>query len=130
MMKTFHGKRTQLSSSRKFFFNYSTKFLWAFRRALHTASSELAGNSKAKQSSPATRHGGAWLETRYSSYTFMTSVLDGVSGQCHFPAAVCSGEGPPVPTVHEAGWAPEPVWTQKLEEKSFSPAGNRTPIAR
>jgi hypothetical protein len=34
----------------------------------------------------------------------------------------------PVPTVQEAGWAPEPVWTQSLEEKSFAPAGDRTPI--
>jgi hypothetical protein len=28
-------------------------------------------------------------------------------------------EGPPVPIVQEAGWAPEPVWTQRLEEKSY-----------
>jgi hypothetical protein len=27
-------------------------------------------------------------------------------------------------------WAPEPVRTQRLEEKSFAPAGDRTPIAR
>jgi hypothetical protein len=26
---------------------------------------------------------------------------------------------PSVPIVQEAGWAPEPVWTQRLEEKSF-----------
>jgi hypothetical protein len=36
----------------------------------------------------------------------------GVSGQCHAPAALLPpGKGPPVPTVQEAGWAPEPVWT-------------------
>jgi hypothetical protein len=35
-----------------------------------------------------------------------------------------------VPIVHEAGWAPEPVWTQRLEEKFFASAGDRTPIAR
>jgi hypothetical protein len=29
------------------------------------------------------------------------------------------GKGPPVPTAQEAGWAPEPVWTQGLEEKSI-----------
>jgi hypothetical protein len=28
-------------------------------------------------------------------------------------------ERTPVPIVQEAGWAPEPVWTQRLEEKSF-----------
>jgi hypothetical protein len=39
------------------------------------------------------------------------------------------GKGPPVPIVQEAGWAPEPVWTQGLEEKSFGPAGDRTPYS-
>jgi hypothetical protein len=37
----------------------------------------------------------------------------GVSGQHHAPAALL----PPVPIGQEAGWAPEPVWTQRLEEK-------------
>jgi hypothetical protein len=55
----------------------------------------------------------------------------GVSGQRHAPAALLpSGKGPPVPIVQEAGWAPEPVWTQRLEEQSIAPAGDRTPIAR
>jgi hypothetical protein len=27
--------------------------------------------------------------------------------------------GPPVPIVQDVGWAQEPVWTQRLEEKSF-----------
>jgi hypothetical protein len=44
--------------------------------------------------------------------------------------ALPPGKGPSVPTVQEAGWAPEPVWTQRLEGKSFAPAGDRTPIAR
>jgi hypothetical protein len=39
-------------------------------------------------------------------------------------------KGPPVAIVQEAGWVPEPVWTQRLEEKSFAPAGDRIPIAR
>jgi hypothetical protein len=55
----------------------------------------------------------------------------GVSGQRHAPAALLPpGKGPPVPIVQEAGWAPELVWTQRLEEKSFAPVGDRTPIAR
>jgi hypothetical protein len=29
------------------------------------------------------------------------------------------GESTPVPVVQEAGWASEPVWTQRLQEKSF-----------
>jgi hypothetical protein len=32
--------------------------------------------------------------------------------------ALPSGKEPPVPLGQEAGWAPEPVWTQRLEEKS------------
>jgi hypothetical protein len=40
----------------------------------------------------------------------------GMSGQRHSP----------VPIVQEAGWAPEPVWTQRLEGKSFASAGDRT----
>jgi hypothetical protein len=39
--------------------------------------------------------------------------------------ALVPGKGPMVPIVQGAGWAPEPVWTQRLEEKSF-----RTSIAR
>jgi hypothetical protein len=55
----------------------------------------------------------------------------GVSDQRHAPAALLPpGKGPTVPIVQEAGWAPELVWTQRLEEKSFAPAGDRTPIAR
>jgi hypothetical protein len=54
----------------------------------------------------------------------------GVSGQLHAPAALLlPGKGPPVPIVQEAGWAPEPVWSQRIEEKSFAPAEDRTPIA-
>jgi hypothetical protein len=49
-----------------------------------------------------------------------------VSGQLHDPAALY----PRGTIVQEAGWAAEPVWTQRLEEKSFAPAGDRTPIAR
>jgi hypothetical protein len=30
---------------------------------------------------------------------------------------ITPGKGPPVPIVQEAGWAPEPVWTQRIEEK-------------
>jgi hypothetical protein len=45
----------------------------------------------------------------------------GVSGQRHAPAALYPpGKEPPVPIVQEAGWAPEPVWIQRLEEKFFA----------
>jgi hypothetical protein len=35
------------------------------------------------------------------------------------PAALNPEERIPVHIRQEAGWAPEPVWTQRLEEKSF-----------
>jgi hypothetical protein len=44
----------------------------------------------------------------------------GVSGQRHALAEMLApGKGPPVPIGQEAGWAPEPEWTQRLEEKSL-----------
>jgi hypothetical protein len=58
---------------------------------------------KAKQSSPATRHGGVWGERRYSSYSFTTSAVDGVSGQRHASAVLCPGERTPG-THCTGGW--------------------------
>jgi hypothetical protein len=43
----------------------------------------------------------------------------GVSGQLHAQPRFTPGKAIPVPTVQEAGWAPEPVWTQRIEEKFF-----------
>jgi hypothetical protein len=56
----------------------------------------------------------------YSSYSFSTSALDEGEWSASRPdRALAPAKGPPVPIVQEAGWAPEPVWTQRLEEKSF-----------
>jgi hypothetical protein len=38
------------------------------------------------------------------------------------------GEGISVPTVQEAGWDSELIWTQRLEEKSFASAGDRSVV--
>jgi hypothetical protein len=55
----------------------------------------------------------------------------GVSGQHHAPAAFLSSvKEPPVPIGQEAEWAPEPVWTQRLEEKSSASVGNRTLVVQ
>jgi hypothetical protein len=56
----------------------------------------------------------------------------GVSGQRNAPASLYPREKDPrYPLwIQEAGWAPKPFWTQRLEEKSFAPAGDRTSIAR
>jgi hypothetical protein len=67
----------------------------------------------------------------YSSYSFTTSAVEGGEWSASRPGlALPPGKGPPVPTVQEAGWAPELVWTQRLEEKSFASAEDRTSIAR
>jgi hypothetical protein len=72
----------------------------------------------------------AWRERKYSSYSFTTSALDGGEWSAsRFGRTLPTAKGPPVPIEQEAGWAPEPVWTHRLEEKSFDSAGNRTSIA-
>jgi hypothetical protein len=59
-------------------------------------------------------------ERRYSSYSFSTSALCGDGWSASLSGrALASGKVPPVHIVQEAGWALEPVWTQRLEEKSF-----------
>jgi hypothetical protein len=57
----------------------------------------------------------------------VTSALDGGEWSAARPdRALAPGKGPPVPIGQEVGWAPEPVCTQRLEEKSFASAGDRT----
>jgi hypothetical protein len=70
-------------------------------------------------------------ERKYSSYSFTTSALDGgESSASRLGRALTPGKGPTVPIVQEAGWTPEPVWTQKIEERSFAPPWDRTLFAR
>jgi hypothetical protein len=40
------------------------------------------------------------------------------------------GKVPPVPIVQETGWVSELVWTQRLEEKFFLSAGDRTTVVQ
>jgi hypothetical protein len=57
-------------------------------------------------------------------YSFLDSELDGGEWSASRPGrALAPGKGPPVPIVQVAGWAPEPVWTQKLEENLLSLPG-------
>jgi hypothetical protein len=54
-----------------------------------------------------------------------------MSGQCHTLAVLYPrGTGPTVPVVQEAEWAPELVWTQRLEEKSLIFAEDQTSITQ
>jgi hypothetical protein len=84
-----------------------------------------------KKAVPQHTYGGTWGKRMYSSYSFTTSVLDGGEWLESRPGfALPPGKGPPVPIVQEAGWAPEPVWTQSLEEKSLASAGDWTSIVQ
>jgi hypothetical protein len=65
-------------------------------------------------------------ERRNSSYSFTTSALDGGEWSASRPGRAL----PPVAIGQEAGWVPEPVWTQRIEEKFFAPAGDRTPVVQ
>jgi hypothetical protein len=66
-----------------------------------------------------------------SSYSFTTSALDGGEWLASRPGReLPPGKGPPAPNVQEAGWAPEPVWSQRLEEISLASAGDRTSVSR
>jgi hypothetical protein len=68
-------------------------------------------------------------ERRYTSYSYSTSALDGGEWSASRPGrALPLGKGPPVLVGQEARWAPEPVWTQRLEEKSSASVGDRTPV--
>jgi hypothetical protein len=70
-------------------------------------------------------------ERSYSSYSFSTSALDGGEWSALRPGrALSPGKRPPVPIVQEAGWAPEPVWTERIEEIPFASAGGRTLFVR
>jgi hypothetical protein len=46
------------------------------------------------------------------------------------PPSLPPRKGPTVSIVHETGWAPEPVWSQKLEQKSSASVGVQTPIVQ
>jgi hypothetical protein len=82
---------------------------------------------KAKESSPATRHGGAWGERKYSYYSFLTLALDGSEW-------LASRSGSALPWERTPGTRFTGCWvgpracldTEVLEEKSFAPAGDRT----
>jgi hypothetical protein len=66
-------------------------------------------------------------ERSYSSSLSLISALEGSELSASRPGrALPPGKQPPVPTVQEVGWAPEPVWTQRLEEKSSASVGDRT----
>jgi hypothetical protein len=66
-----------------------------------------------------------WGE-EYSPYSYLTSALDGGEWSASRPGRAL----PPVPIGQEAGWAPEPVWTQRLEGKPSASVGDRTSVVQ
>jgi hypothetical protein len=71
----------------------------------------------------------AQRERMYSSYSFTTSALDGGEWSASLHGyALPPGKGPLIPIGQEAGWAPEPVWTQRLEEKYVFPCQGSNPF--
>jgi hypothetical protein len=61
----------------------------------------------------------------------MTSALDGGEWLAPGPSrALPLGKGPMVPIGQEAGWAPELVWTQRLEENPLASAEDQTLTAQ
>jgi hypothetical protein len=70
-------------------------------------------------------------DRRYSSYSSLTSALERGEWSASRPGrALPPGKEPPVPIVQEAGWAPEPVWRQRLEEKKSAFVGDRTLVVQ
>jgi hypothetical protein len=70
-------------------------------------------------------------ERRYSSYSFLTSALDGGEWSASRPGrALPPGNRPPVPIGQEARWAPELAWKQRLEVQPSASVGDRTPVVQ
>jgi hypothetical protein len=83
-------------------------------------------DTEQKQSIPATRHGGAWGERRFSSYSFLTSALERMSGQRHALAALYPwGKNPQYPLYRRLG-GPQ----SRSGHRGSASAGDRTSIAR
>jgi hypothetical protein len=79
------------------------------------------------------RHADDKWEMKHSSYSFLTPALDGAEWSASLPGrALPLGKGPPVRNGQEAGWIPQLVCTQRLEEKSFASAGIelRSPVVQ
>jgi hypothetical protein len=76
------------------------------------------------------RHSGAKGERRYSSYSFLTSALDRVSGQRYASAAVYPGKMAPG-THWIGGWVgPRAGLDTEARGKIFESAGDQTPVVQ
>jgi hypothetical protein len=96
------------------------------RRLLHRLPNLAKSTAKQSRYMPWWRLGGEEI--------YLLLILE-VSGVSEWLAsrpgrALAPGKGSPLHIVQEAGWAPEPVWTQRLEKKTVASVGDRISIAR
>jgi hypothetical protein len=83
---------------------------------------------ESKVNCSASCHRGIWGGRRYSSYSFLTSALDGVSGQHHAPVLFYPRERTPG-THWTGGWVGLGVSLDAGARRKISaPVGDRTPI--
>jgi hypothetical protein len=66
----------------------------------------------------------SWLPTRHERRLGGEQLKRSEWSASRPGRALPPGKEPPVPTVQEAGWAPEPVWTQWLEGNSSACRGS------
>jgi hypothetical protein len=108
---------------------YTCTYEYRAARTQKCAAKNSIYKQKSKGNLSYTCHAGSIGERRYSSYSLLTSALDRGEWSESLPSrTIPPGKGPPVPIVQEAGWAPQLVWTQRLEEKCFASARDRTPV--
>jgi hypothetical protein len=76
-----------------------------FRKVAYLGEETFKGKSLPRSySCLTTRHEGTWGDRQYSSYSFFTSALEGVSGQHHVPAALyLRGKDPRYPLYRRLG---------------------------
>jgi hypothetical protein len=86
-----------------------------------------AYKGKASHNTPMEEQG----ERKYSFYSFITSALDGVSGQCHAPAKLYLwGKDPRYPLDRRQGGSQNRSEQEAIGKILFATAGDRTSIAR
>jgi hypothetical protein len=109
-LRVFGGKWTCLKVQRIYYCNLTRQTCSSYSSTNYILKLKLSHNTPWRRSG----------QTRYSSYLFSTSVLDGGKWSASRTDRVLApGKEHPVPIRQESGWDPEPVWTQRLEENSF-----------
>jgi hypothetical protein len=105
--------------------------MFTFKVDIYTTCSGLNIFIKSKAAPLHAMEGDGGGERRYSSYSYLTSALDGGEWSASHPGrSLPPGKEPLVPIGQGAGWAPEPVWTHRPEEKCSASVGDQTPVVQ